>query len=555
MRQAPGHRASPACRRCGSSSPSRSGRRRRPAACATSPTPAGACRSATLGKLRAIFPGAKPYPDVRADRGVPLHLPRPGRGRPPARLDRQGDPQRRDPRRAARTARRCEPGEEGELVHRGALVAMGYWNDPARTAERFKPAPGREAGITTTELAVWSGDLVKADEEGFLYFVGRNDEMIKTSGYRVSPTEIEEVVYGTGMVRDAVALGVEDPRLGQRIVLIVSAANGQLDPAALLAELRAAAAALHGPERRDRARPSCPARPTTSSTATCCARSWRRERRDCNPAPPRRLRRGRRHPARPARRAGRPDAVLRLRPAAADRADRAAARDAARGDRPQLRGQGQPDARGRPAPQRARRLARRGLGGRDARGARHADAGRSRELRRSGQDPGRADAGDRGGRDDRDGVRDRGPAGDDDRRPPRHPPARRRARQPGLPGQGLRDADGRRPAAVRRRRRAGPGAAARARADRPRLPRLPHLRRLAEPQRGDPLRGPAQDRRAGAAPGGGGIRSRSATSTSAAASASRTSRRTSRSTWRPSGRTSRACWPTRSARTFPTRAS
>ena len=133
---------------------------------------------------------------------------------------------------------RCEPGEEGELVHRGALVAMGYWNDPARTAERFKPAPGREAGITTTELAVWSGDLVKADEEGFLYFVGRNDEMIKTSGYRVSPMEIEEVVYGTGMVRDAVAMGVEDPRLGQRIVLIVSAANGHLEPAALLTELR-----------------------------------------------------------------------------------------------------------------------------------------------------------------------------------------------------------------------------------------------------------------------------------------------------------------------------
>ena len=53
-----------------------------------------------------------------------------------------------------------------------------------------------------------------ADEEGFLYFVGRKDEMIKTSGYRVSPTEIEEVAYDTGLVRDAVALGVDDPRLG-----------------------------------------------------------------------------------------------------------------------------------------------------------------------------------------------------------------------------------------------------------------------------------------------------------------------------------------------------
>jgi acyl-CoA synthetase (AMP-forming)/AMP-acid ligase II len=133
----------------------------------------------------------------------------------------------------------CEPGEEGELVHRGALVAMGYWNDPVRTAERFKPAPGRDPAIPTGELAVWSGDVVTRDEEGFLYFVSRRDEMIKTSGYRVSPTEIEEVVYGTGLVRDAVALGVEDPRLGQKIVLAVSPPDGrELDPDGLLGELR-----------------------------------------------------------------------------------------------------------------------------------------------------------------------------------------------------------------------------------------------------------------------------------------------------------------------------
>src|SRR5204863_7847228 len=111
-------------------------------------------------------------------------------------------------------------------------------NDPERTAERFKPAPGRAAGITTPELAVWSGDVVRADEEGFLYFVGRTDEMIKTSGYRVSPTEIEEIAYGTGLVRDAVALGVEDPRLGQRIVLVASPANGRLDREELLAALK-----------------------------------------------------------------------------------------------------------------------------------------------------------------------------------------------------------------------------------------------------------------------------------------------------------------------------
>ena len=62
------------------------------------------------------------------------------------RLDRQGDPERRDPGGPARR-HPCDPGEEGELVHRGALVAMGYWNDPERTAERFRPAPGRDASL------------------------------------------------------------------------------------------------------------------------------------------------------------------------------------------------------------------------------------------------------------------------------------------------------------------------------------------------------------------------------------------------------------------------
>ena len=93
----------------------------------------------------------------------------------------------------------CKPDEPGELVHRGALVAMGYWNDPEKTAERFKPAPGRPQEIPTTELAVWSGDQVKRDKDGYLYFISRKDEMIKTSGYRVSPTEVEEVVYASGI--------------------------------------------------------------------------------------------------------------------------------------------------------------------------------------------------------------------------------------------------------------------------------------------------------------------------------------------------------------------
>ena len=132
----------------------------------------------------------------------------------------------------------CTPGEEGELIHRGALVAMGYWNDPERSAERFRPAPGPHAAWRTPEIAVWSGDTVRADDEGFIYFVGRRDEMIKTSGYRVSPTEVEEVAYDTGLVDDAVALGAPDPRLGEHIVLLVTPRSADLSSEELISAMR-----------------------------------------------------------------------------------------------------------------------------------------------------------------------------------------------------------------------------------------------------------------------------------------------------------------------------
>ena len=110
------------------------------------------------------------------------------------------------------------PAGEGELVHAGPLVAKGYWQDPARTAERFKPAP---AGSAHSGMAVWSGDRVRRDADGLLYFVGREDGMIKTSGNRVSPTEVEEAAIASGLVQEAVALGYPDARLGEGIALIV----------------------------------------------------------------------------------------------------------------------------------------------------------------------------------------------------------------------------------------------------------------------------------------------------------------------------------------------
>jgi acyl-CoA ligase (AMP-forming) (exosortase A-associated) len=114
-------------------------------------------------------------------------------------------------------------GEEGELVHCGPLVAQGYWQDPARTAERFKPAPAasRHGGV-----AVWSGDRVWREAGGLIYFAGRRDAMIKSAGNRISPQEIEEAALATGLVAEAVALGIPDPRLGHAVHLVVRAAPG-----------------------------------------------------------------------------------------------------------------------------------------------------------------------------------------------------------------------------------------------------------------------------------------------------------------------------------------
>jgi acyl-CoA ligase (AMP-forming) (exosortase A-associated) len=144
----------------------------------------------------------------------------------------------------------CAPGEPGELVHRGALVSLGYWNDPEKTAERFKPVPGQPEGLVMPEIAVWSGDTVRADEEGFLYFISRRDEMIKTSGYRVSPTEVEEVIYATGLVGEAAALGIPHPVLGQAIVVVATARDGvRLDTEGLLAQCRQQLPAFMVPAR------------------------------------------------------------------------------------------------------------------------------------------------------------------------------------------------------------------------------------------------------------------------------------------------------------------
>jgi acyl-CoA ligase (AMP-forming) (exosortase A-associated) len=123
--------------------------------------------------------------------------------------------------------------EAGELVHAGPLVGQGYWHDAERTAFRFRLAP---AASRLGGTAVWSGDTVTRGADGLLRFVGRDDEMIKVSGHRVSPTEIEEAAIASGAVAEAVALGMPDERLGQAIRLVV---RGARDEAALLAYFKA----------------------------------------------------------------------------------------------------------------------------------------------------------------------------------------------------------------------------------------------------------------------------------------------------------------------------
>jgi acyl-CoA ligase (AMP-forming) (exosortase A-associated) len=197
----------------------------------------------TLALLRQRVPSASPYLMyglTEAFRSTYL---------PPAEVDRRPDSIGKAIPNAEILVLRedgssCGPDEPGELVHRGALVGMGYWNDAEKTAERYKLLPagvaGRAPGLQLPEYAVFSGDFVRMDAEGYLYFIGRRDEMIKTSGYRVSPSEVEEILYATKLVGECVAFGVEHPQLGQVIQVIATAPAGstQLDMAALQAECR-----------------------------------------------------------------------------------------------------------------------------------------------------------------------------------------------------------------------------------------------------------------------------------------------------------------------------
>jgi acyl-CoA ligase (AMP-forming) (exosortase A-associated) len=130
----------------------------------------------------------------------------------------------------------CQPGEVGELVHRGPTVSMGYWGNPEATHKVLRPNPVSHPALGGCESVCYSGDLVKKDEDGFLYYVGRRDTMIKSSGYRISPTEIEEILFQSNKVREAAVIGVPDGVLGQAIkAFVVPRHDTIIDPDGLLA--------------------------------------------------------------------------------------------------------------------------------------------------------------------------------------------------------------------------------------------------------------------------------------------------------------------------------
>jgi acyl-CoA ligase (AMP-forming) (exosortase A-associated) len=204
-----------------------------------------------LQDLRRLFPQAAPYLMyglTEAYRSTYLE---------PALVDeRPGSIGKSIPNARVSVVRRdgtpCAPRELGELVHVGGTVAIGYWNDPPATAERFRPIEVEAGGLRRSLPAVWSGDLAWQDDDGFIYFVGRNDAMIKTAGFRVSPTEVEDLVLASGVAREAVALGLPDTQRGQVIGICLGAPTDGLDEAslrkALLRHFRIEAPSYMAPE-------------------------------------------------------------------------------------------------------------------------------------------------------------------------------------------------------------------------------------------------------------------------------------------------------------------
>jgi acyl-CoA synthetase (AMP-forming)/AMP-acid ligase II len=115
---------------------------------------------------------------------------------------------------------RVGPGGVGQLVVRGATVMKGYWEKPEATARKLKP------GLLPGEQVLWTGDYCKMDEEGYVYFVGRMDDIIKSRGEKVAPKEVENVLVSLSGIREAAVIGVPDDLLGEAVKAFVALEEG-----------------------------------------------------------------------------------------------------------------------------------------------------------------------------------------------------------------------------------------------------------------------------------------------------------------------------------------
>ena len=113
-------------------------------------------------------------------------------------------------------------GSTGELVVRGSHVMRGYWQRPEETRERLRPGP------IEGESVLHTGDLFRSDADGYLYFVARKDDIIKTRGEKVSPREVENALYELAGVAEAAVLGIPDAVLGQAVKAVLTLRDGAI---------------------------------------------------------------------------------------------------------------------------------------------------------------------------------------------------------------------------------------------------------------------------------------------------------------------------------------